>query len=184
MARVPSSMKELGTPAPDFDLPDVVTGTSVSRDAIAASKGLLVMFLCRHCPFVKHVQNELARIGNDYANRGVGIVAISSNDAVAFPDDGPASLAEMARELKFNFPYLHDESQAVARAYDAQCTPDFFLYDAAQKLVYRGQLDDSRPGNEIPVTGNDLRAALDALIAGRSISADQRPSIGCNIKWK
>jgi peroxiredoxin len=184
MARVPSSMKELGTPSPDFDLPDVVTGTSVSRDAIAASKGLLVMFLCRHCPFVKHVQNELARIGNDYANRGVGIVAISSNDAVAFPDDGPASLAEMARELKFNFPYLHDESQAVARAYDAQCTPDFFLYDAAQKLVYRGQLDDSRPGNEIPVTGNDLRAALDALIAGRSISADQRPSIGCNIKWK
>jgi peroxiredoxin len=184
MARVPSSMKELGTPAPDFDLPDVVTGTRVSRDAIAASKGLLVMFLCRHCPFVKHVQNELARIGSDYANRGVGIVAIGANDAVAFPDDGPAGLAEMARELKFNFPYLYDESQAVARAYDAQCTPDFFLYDAAQRLVYRGQLDDSRPGNEIPVTGNDLRAALDALIAGRSVSADQRPSIGCNIKWK
>jgi peroxiredoxin len=184
MARVPSAMKELGTSAPDFNLPDVVTGARVARDAASASKGLLVMFICRHCPFVKHVQNELAKIGRDYAGRGVGIVAIGSNDAAGFPEDRPESLAEMAKELELNFPYLYDESQEVARAYDAQCTPDFFLYDAAKTLVYRGQLDDSRPGNEIPVTGKDLRAALDALVAGRSISADQRPSIGCNIKWK
>jgi peroxiredoxin len=184
MARVPSAMKELGTSAPDFNLPDVATGARISRDAASDSKGLLVMFICRHCPFVKHVQSELARIGRDYAGRGVGLVAIGSNDAVAFPEDRPESLAEMARELELNFPYLYDESQEIARAYDAQCTPDFFLYDSAKRLGCRGQLDDSRPGNEIPVTGRDLRTALDALIAGRSIPADQRPSIGCNIKWK
>ena len=177
-------MVELGSQAADFRLPDVVTSNAVSRDRAAGPKGLLVMFICRHCPFVKHVQDELARIGRDYAASGVGIVAISANDAVTHPEDSPKSLAEMANELKLSFPFLYDESQDVARAYDAQCTPDFFMYDRTGKLVYRGQLDDSRPGNGIPVTGKDLRAALDSLVAGRSISPDQRPSIGCNIKWK
>ena len=153
MARTPSSMKELGTQAPDFELPDVVTGKTVSRRDVAGPKGMLAMFICRHCPFVKHVQDELARIGRDYAGRGIGIVAISSNDVTSHPEDSPTKLAYQAQELKFNFPYLFDESQDVARAYDAQCTPDFFLYDGQGRLVYRGQLDDSRPGNDIPVTG-------------------------------
>ncbi len=177
-------MKELGTRAPDFQLKDVVSGASVARRDVAGPKGMLAMFICRHCPFVKHVQDELAKIGRDYADRGVGLVAISSNDVASHPEDSPTKLAYQAQELQFNFPYLLDESQDVARAYDAQCTPDFFLYDAGGKLVYRGQLDDSRPGNEIPVTGRDLRAALDALIDGRPISSQQRPSIGCNIKWR
>ena len=177
-------MKELGSQAPDFALRDVVSGKTISRKDVAASKGMLVMFICRHCPFVKHVQDELAKIGRDYANRGVGIVAISSNDVASHPEDSPTKLAYQAQELQFNFPYLFDESQEVARAYDAQCTPDFFLYDSGGKLVYRGQLDDSRPGNDIPVTGVDLRGALDALIDGRPISSQQRPSIGCNIKWR
>lgn len=184
MARTPSSMVALGNSAPDFRLPDVVTGKVVARSDVAGPKGMLVMFICRHCPFVKHVQDELAKMGRDYAGRGVGIVAIGSNDAATYPEDGPQSLAEMAKELRFGFPYLYDESQEIARAYDAQCTPDFFLYDANRALVYRGQLDDSRPGNGVPVTGRDLRAALDALIEGRPISSEQRPSIGCNIKWK
>ena len=177
-------MKELGTTAPDFtsarcgDRQDGVAGCR------QGTKGMLAMFICRHCPFVKHVQDELARIGRDYAGRGVGVVAISANDVTSHPEDSPTKLAYQARELNFTFPYLFDESQEVARAYDAQCTPDFFLYDGRGKLVYRGQLDDSRPGNEIPVTGKDLRAALDALIAGTPISSDQRASIGCNIKWR
>jgi peroxiredoxin len=177
-------MTPLGTLAPDFRLPDVVTGKLVPRDIVAGPKGLLVMFICRHCPFVRHVQEELARIGSDYAGSGVGIAAISANDESGFPEDRPEKLAEMSRELGFTFPYLHDESQHVARAFDAQCTPDFFLYDSGLRLVYRGQLDDSRPGNGVPVTGRDLRAALDALIAGDPISPDQRASIGCNIKWR
>ena len=184
MARTPSSMKELGTEAPDFELPDVVTGRTFSRRSVAGPKGMLAMFICRHCPFVKHVQDELARIGRDYAGRGVGIVAISANDVTSHPEDSPTKLAYQARELNFNFPYLFDETQAVARAYDAQCTPDFFLYDAGRKLVYRGQLDDSRPGSDIPVTGCDLRAALDSVIAGKPVSPDQRASLGCNIKWR
>ncbi|HKY21252.1 MAG TPA: thioredoxin family protein [Vicinamibacterales bacterium] len=184
MARTPSAMIPIGTTAPDFSLPDVVTGKPTSRDSAAGPKGLLVMFICRHCPFVKHVQDELARLGRDYSGRGVGIVAISANDESGFPEDRPEKLAEMSNELGFTFPYLFDETQDVARAYDAQCTPDFFLYDAGHRLVYRGQLDDSRPGSDIPVTGADLRAALDALIAGRPISENQRASIGCNIKWK
>jgi peroxiredoxin len=184
MARTPSSMKELGTQAPDFALRDVVTGKTVSRQDAAGPTGLLVMFICRHCPFVKHVQDELAKIGRDYAGRGVGIVAISANDVASHPEDSPTKLAYQAQELQLNFPYLFDETQEVARAYDAQCTPDFFLYDGAGTLVYRGQLDDSRPGSAIPVTGSDLRGALDALIAGRAVSPDQRPSIGCNIKWR
>ena len=177
-------MKELGTAAPDFSLPDVVTGRQVSRESVAGPKGMLAMFICRHCPFVKHVQDEIARIGRDYAGRGVGIVAISANDVTSHPEDSPTKLAYQARELNFNFPYLFDASQEVARAYDAQCTPDFFLYDGQGKLVYRGQLDDSRPGSDVPVTGKDLRAALDAVIAGRAVSSEQRPSIGCNIKWR
>jgi peroxiredoxin len=177
-------MKELGTPAPDFELRDVVTGRSVSRQNVAGPSGMLVMFICRHCPFVQHVQDELAKIGRDYAGRGVGIVAISSNDVTSHPEDSPTKLAYQSQELKFNFPYLFDESQDVARAYDAQCTPDFFLYDGQGRLVYRGQLDDSRPGGEVPVTGSDLRAALDAVIGGRAVSPEQRPSIGCNIKWR
>ena len=177
-------MKELGTQAPDFELRDVVTGRAVTRKDVAGPKGMLAMFICRHCPFVKHVQDELAKIGRDYAGRDVGIVAISSNDVTSHPEDSPTKLAYQAQELQFTFPYLFDETQEVARAYDAQCTPDFFLYDAYGKLVYRGQLDDSRPGNDILVTGKDLRAALDALIDGRLISSQQRPSIGCNIKWR
>jgi len=179
-----SSMVELGSGAADFQLKDVVTGKTISRDDVAGTKGLLVMFICRHCPFVKHVQRQLARIGHDYAHSGVGIVAISSNDAVAYPEDRPESLAEMSREEGFEFPVLYDDSQEVARQYDAQCTPDFFLFDKQQRLVYRGQLDDSRPGNGVPVTGRDLRAALDAVVAGEPVPVQQRPSIGCSIKWK
>jgi len=177
-------MIPLGSKAPDFALPDVVTGRTLSRADVAGPKGMLVMFICRHCPFVKHVQDELARIGHDYAGSGVGIVAVSANDESTHPDDSPASLAAMSKILGFTFPYLFDQSQDTARAFDAQCTPDFFLYDAAGTLVYRGQLDDSRPGNGIPVTGADLRRALDALLEGAAIPSDQRPSIGCNIKWK
>ncbi len=177
-------MVALGSAAPDFSLLDVVTGSPVTRKEVAGPKGMLAMFICRHCPFVKHVQDELAKLGRDYAKSGVGMVAISANDESTHPDDSPENLAAMATELGFSFPYLFDQSQDVARAYDAQCTPDFFLFDAKGQLVYRGQLDDSRPGNGIPVTGKDLRAALDALVAGREIPQEQRPSIGCNIKWK
>ena len=184
MARTESAMLALGTSAPDFALPEVVTGKPVTTHAVTGPKGLLVMFICRHCPFVKHLERALAQLGRDYAGKGTGIVAISSNDAANFPDDAPESLAGQARDLGFTFPYLYDETQDVARAYDAACTPDFFLFDDGLKLVYRGQFDDSRPGNGIPVTGKDLRAAMDALLAGKPISPEQRPSIGCNIKWK
>jgi len=184
MARTESAMLALGTSAPDFVLMDVVNGHQVSTQASAGPKGLLVMFICQHCPFVKHVEKALAQLGHDYRSSGVGIIAISSNDAVNYPDDAPKSLAEQARNLGFTFPYLYDETQGTARAYDAACTPDFFLFNAGLKLVYRGQFDDSRPSNGIPVTGRDLRAALDALIAGKPVSPNQRPSIGCNIKWK
>jgi peroxiredoxin len=177
-------MLALGTSAPDFTLPNVVTHRDLSLKDVAGPKGLLVMFICRHCPFVKHLEKALAKLGRDYENKGIGIVAISSNDAENFPDDAPASLAQQAKELGFAFPYLYDETQGVARAYDATCTPDFFLFDSGLKLVYRGQFDSSRPGNEVPVTGKDLRAALDAILAAKPISPDQHPSIGCNIKWK
>ena len=184
MARTESAMLALGTPAPDFLLTDVATGHLISTQAVTGPKGLLVMFICRHCPFVKHLDRALAQLGHDYETSGVGIIAISSNDAANYPDYAPDSLAEQAREFGFVFPYLYDETQEVARAYDAQCTPDFFLFDDALKLAYRGQFDDSRPSSRIPVTGEDLRAALDALITGEPISPEQRPSIGCNIKWK
>jgi len=142
------------------------------------------MFICRHCPYVKHVQTELAKLGNDYANQSLGIVAISSNDAGAYPDDSPANLKLMAKELAFRFPYCYDESQDVARAYAAACTPDFFLFDEERKLAYRGQLDSSRPGNLAPVTGKDLRTAIDAVLADRPVDPEQKPSLGCNIKWR
>jgi peroxiredoxin len=183
MAVTPSTMLPLGTPAPAFKLPDVVSGRYVSLDDDRDLKALLVMFICRHCPFVKHVQGELARLGRDYAGRA-GIVAICSNDTAGHPADAPASLAEMVREQGFVFPLCHDESQAVAKAYDAACTPDFFVFDERRQLAYRGQLDDSRPGNGVPVTGRDVRAALDALLAGRPVASEQRPSVGCNIKWR
>ena len=177
-------MLALGTPAPDFHLPDVTTGKTISLSDSAGKKALLVMFICRHCPYVKHVQDGLARLGHDYAGKSVSIVAISSNDATAYADDAPDKLKAMAAELGFNFPFCYDESQQVARAYTAACTPDFFLFDEAHKLAYRGQMDDSRPGNGKPVTGRDLRAAIDALLAGRAVDPQQKPSIGCNIKWK
>jgi peroxiredoxin len=183
MVLTPSTAPDLGTQAPDFHLKDVVSAKTVSRDAASGPKGLLVLFICQHCPYVKHVQQELARIGRDYAGRGVGIVAISANDAANYPDDRPERLKQQAQEQGFTFPYLYDESQEVARAYGAVCTPDIFLYDGDRRLVYRGQLDDSRPSNGKPVTGRDLRAALDALIAGQPVP-QRPPSVGCSIKWK
>jgi peroxiredoxin len=187
MSKTQSAMVELGTVAPAFELEDVVTGKAVGRDD-AAQNGLLVMFICVHCPYVKHVEAELARIGADYEGK-IGIVAISSNDAVAYPQDGPEDMKAQAERLNFRFPYLFDESQEVARSYDAACTPDFFLFDAEMKLVYRGQLDESRPrrgdfGNDIPVTGKDLRQALDDVLAGKRPDTNQRTSLGCNIKWR
>lgn len=185
MALTPSTMMlELGAPAPEFHLPDVVSGKTISLETFAGKKALVVMFICRHCPYVVHVKEELARLGRDYAGRSVGIVAISSNDAQAYPMDAPASLRQMAEELGFNFPFCYDETQETAKAYAAACTPDFYVFDENRRLVYRGQLDDSRPGNGIPVTGRDLRAAIDAVLEGKPAPAVQKPSIGCNIKWK
>ena len=184
MAETPSRMIELGTTAPDFLLPDAVSGQTVSLRTFEGKKALLVMFICPHCPFVKHVQNELTSLGRDYADRDVGIVAISSNDAESYPEDSPPRLKEMAERLGFRFPYCYDESQEIASAYGAACTPDFFLFDASRRLAYRGQLDDSRPGNGVPVTGIDLRSAMDAVLANLPVNGNQKPSIGCNIKWK
>jgi peroxiredoxin len=177
-------MLALGTTAPDFLLPDVISGKTMTRDQVAGDRGLLVMFLCAHCPFVQHVNPELARLGRDTRDRGLGIVAISSNDADAYPDDAPPGLRAQATEHGFTFPYLYDETQNVARAYHAVCTPDYFLFDAEKKLVYRGQLDGSRPGNGIAVDGRDLRAAIESVLAGKPVAAEQQPSIGCSIKWK
>lgn len=177
-------MLALRTPLPAFSLKDVRDNSVHTGTSLMGSKGLLVMFICCHCPFVKHVEKQLAQLALDFRNSGVGFAAISSNDAENYPDDAPASLAEQAFKLGFVFPYLYDPTQQVARAFDAACTPDFFLFDANGALVYRGQLDSSRPGNDIPVTGRDLRAALKAVIAGQPVSDDQRPSVGCNIKWK
>ena len=184
MALTPSTMLALGTTAPDFSLPDVVSGKPIALKSFAGKRALLVMFICRHCPYVQHVKEELGNLGRDYQRKDVGIVAISANDATNYPDDALDKLKAMAKELEFTFPFCYDASQAVAKAYTAACTPDFFLFDAGRKLVYRGQLDDSRPGNGKPVTGRDLRGALDAVLAGEPVSAEQRPSLGCNIKWK
>jgi peroxiredoxin len=183
VAETPSTLLKLGTPAPDFVLPDT-EGESVALCDFADREALLVMFICNHCPFVKHVREELARLGREYEGRGVGVVAIASNDVDNYPQDGPAAMREEKKQAGYTFPYLYDESQQVAQAYRAACTPDFFLFDRERRLVYRGQLDDSRPGNGIPVTGQDLRAAMDATLQGRPVGGEQRPSIGCNIKWK
>jgi peroxiredoxin len=177
-------MLRLGTKAPEFSLPDVVSGKVVSVDSFRDKKGLLVVFICRHCPYVKHVQDEIARIGRDYAGKSLGIIAISSNDPDAYPEDSPGSLKDMALELKFAFPLCFDETQEVARAYRAACTPEFFVFDSGRKLVYRGQLDDARRGNDLPVTGKDVRTAVEAVLSGKPVDPYQKPSIGCNIKWK
>jgi peroxiredoxin len=178
------SLLALGTEAPAFALPDVRTGQTVRRSDFAGSTALLVLFLCRHCPYVKHVERGIAELADDCADADVAIVGICANDPAAYPEDAPESLAEQARRAGFTFPYLFDETQEVARAYTAACTPDPFLFDADRRLVYRGQLDASRPGNEVPVTCSDIRAAIDAVLAGRPVPADQRPAVGCSIKWR
>ncbi|MDE3106313.1 MAG: thioredoxin family protein [Acidobacteriota bacterium] len=190
MSKTESRMVALGTVAPDFALPDVVTGHTITRDALLDGRqGLLLFFICVHCPYVKHVEAELARIGGEFSP-ALGVAAISSNDVAAYPEDAPDQMKLQAQRLQFSFPYLYDESQAVARAYEAACTPDIFLFDSTGRLVYRGQLDDSRPkrpsggGNDIPVTGRDLRAAIQDVLAGRTPDPNQRVSLGCNIKWK
>jgi peroxiredoxin len=184
MVETPSTMVDLGTAAPDFELPDVVSGQTISLGTFAGKKGMLCMFLSRHCPFVQHIQEELARIGRDYTEKGLGIVAVSANDVANYPEDAPDKLKEMAQRLGFTFPFCYDESQKVSQAYSAACTPDFFLFDEKRHLAYRGQLDDSRPGNDKPVDGHDLRAAIDAVLTGNPVAAAQKPSVGCNIKWK
>jgi peroxiredoxin len=183
MAAVTSTMLPLGTQAPDFRLPDT-DGRLVACDDLKDAPALLVMFICNHCPYVKHIRSGLARFACDYLGRGLAIVAINANDVAAYPEDRPEKMAEEKRQAGYVFPYLYDETQAVAKAYRAACTPDFFLFDRERRLVYRGQFDDSRPGNDRPVTGADLRAAVDAVLAQRPVAAEQRPSIGCNIKWK
>jgi peroxiredoxin len=183
MARTPSTMLALGTSAPNFDLPDF-DGRRHTLDDFAASRALLVAFICNHCPFVKHMRAEFAAFAREHAARGLAVVAIVSNDLDVYPQDGPDAMREEARSLGYVFPYLVDANQQTARAYRAACTPDFFLFDASRRLVYRGQFDDSRPGSDRPVTGADLRLAVDAVLSGTPVDADQRPSLGCNIKWK
>jgi peroxiredoxin len=184
MALTQSTMLSLGSEAPDFALPDVTSGNIVRLDDFRGTvDALVVMFICAHCPYVKHVEQGLAAFGKDYVDRPVGIVAISSNDMVTHRDDSPEYLRKQSEDCGFTFAYLYDESQDVAKAYEAACTPDFYLFNAEMRLVYRGQFDASRPGSGIPVTGQDLRAALDAVLFGQPVSQDQRPSIGCNIKW-
>jgi peroxiredoxin len=184
MARTASTMLPLGTKAPDFTLPSAVDGRLVSLSDFAGRKGLLVMFVCNHCPFVKHLRHALAAFAKEYQERDLGIVAISSNDVEHYPDDSPEKMKQEAEECGYTFPYLYDESQEVAKAYQAACTPDFYLFDKDLTLIYRGQFDDSRPESGTPVTGNDLRAASDAVLEGRPVPDEQKPSIGCNIKWK
>jgi peroxiredoxin len=183
MALMASKMVALGTMAPDFTLPDVVSGKPVSLVQLAVDRPLVLMFICNHCPYVKHINAELVRIANTYQARGVSFVAISSNDAVRYPEDGPERMKAVARELGYPFPYLYDQTQAVARDYEASCTPDFYLFDGQHQLRYRGRFDGATPGNEVPVTGEDLRAALDALLGGGLPNKKQRPSMGCGIKW-
>ncbi len=184
MARTPTKQIPLGFEAPYFELPEPLTGKTISLEDVKGEKGTLVMFICNHCPFVKHIIDELVQIGNDYKDKGIGFAAINSNDVMNYPDDHPDKMKELAEEKKFPFPYLFDESQDVARAYEAVCTPDFDLFDASGKCVYRGQLDGARPGNDVEVTGSDLRKALNQVIHGEDVPEDQMPSIGCNIKWK
>ncbi len=184
MARTPSNMMPLGTQAPYFTLPDTVSGTSLSLSALASEKATVIMFICNHCPFVKHVDNELVKLTKDYNSKGVSFIAISSNDVRNYPQDSPELMKAEAEEVGYGFPYLYDETQEVAKAYDAACTPDFYIFDGNLKCAYRGQLDDSRPGNGKPVTGKDMRKALDEILMGTPVSGTQIPSLGCNIKWK
>ncbi|MFO0946636.1 MAG: thioredoxin family protein [Planctomycetota bacterium] len=183
MALTPSTMRNLGTIAPDFTLPDT-NGKIRTLAEFKDAPALLVIFMCNHCPYVKHIRDGLVQLGKDFQANGAAVVAISSNDVTTHPDDGPRLMAKEAKQFGYTFPYLYDESQEVAKAYHAACTPDFFLFDKDRKLVYRGQMDDSRPDNGKPVTGADLRAALDAILSGKPIPEPQKPSIGCNIKWK
>lgn len=183
MALTPSTMLPLGTTAPDFRLPDT-NGKIVSLADFKGKPALLVLFICNHCPYVKHIRAGLAQLARDYLSRGAAMVGINSNDVANYPEDSPAKMKEEVQSAGYSFPYLYDESQAVAKAYRAACTPDIYLFDKNGRLVYRGQFDDSRPGNGIPVTGKDLRAALDAVLAGKPVSPTQKASIGCNIKWK
>ncbi|WP_149304852.1 thioredoxin family protein [Pareuzebyella sediminis] len=184
MANTPSTMLPLGTTTPEFSLRDTITGKTFDLQTLKGTKGTLIMFICNHCPFVKHVNPELKRLGEEYQEKGIGIVAISSNDVANYPQDGPDLMKETAKKEGYSFPYLYDKTQQVAADYQAACTPDFFLFDRKMNLVYRGQLDDSRPGNGIALTGNDIRNALNALLEGNEIDPHQKPSIGCNIKWK
>jgi len=183
MALTPSNMLALGTHAPAFSLPDTVSGKALSLESLKGGKGTVVMFICNHCPYVKHVNAELVRAAKDYGKRGIAFVAISSNDTADYPEDAPDRMKAAAKQLGYPFPYLYDESQDVAHAYQAACTPDIYLFDPELSLVYRGQLDDSRPGKGAP-DGRDLRRAMDAMLAGKAIDSDQKPSVGCNIKWK
>lgn len=184
MARTPSNMLPLETTAPDFYLLDTITNKSYKLDELKGKKATVIMFICNHCPFVIHVSDQLSQLGNDYSSKEVGFIAISSNDVVNYPDDSPEKMRLNALQNKYPFPYLYDETQEVAKAYDAACTPDIYVFDSDLKLKYRGQLDDSRPGNDILVTGNDVRHALDCILKGIQNTREQKPSIGCNIKWK
>ncbi|MBO8165080.1 MAG: thioredoxin family protein [Brevibacillus sp.] len=184
MALTESNMFPLGSTAPAFTLPDVVSGKTVSLEQLRSPKATVIMFVCNHCPYVKHVQNQLVKLANDYIPKGISFIAISANDAEQYPDDSPEKMREVAEQLGYPFPYLYDETQEVAKAYQAACTPDFYIFDGDLACVYRGQLDDSRPGNNLPVTGEHIRTALDQLLAGQPVTVEQKPSIGCNIKWK
>jgi peroxiredoxin len=184
MAETPSNMLPLGTKATPFELPDTISGKNLKLSDLASNIATVIMFICNHCPFVKHVQQELVQLANDYREQGITFIAISSNDVIKYPADSPEKMKEIAERLAFPFPYLYDESQSVAKSYDAACTPDFYIFDKDLKLVYRGQLDDSRPGNNIPVSGRDIRNTLGQILDGEPVSEIQKPSIGCNIKWK
>ena len=184
MSLTPSNMIPLGTEAPNFSLYDTTTGQIKNLDDLKGEKATIVMFICNHCPYVKHIQTQIVQVANIYLNRGVRCIAISSNDVASHPDDAPEKMKEVAKRYNFPFPYLFDEKQTVAKAYDAACTPDFYVFDEHLKLIYRGQFDDSRPSNKVPVTGKDISDALDNLLQGKPVSVFQRPSIGCNIKWK
>lgn len=184
MARTPSQMIDLGTEAPNFRLPDVVSGKTIGLDDFPNAKGFMIAFICNHCPFVQLIRHEFARYGREYTERGIAVIAINSNDIDAHPEDGPDPMRDDARRFGYTFPYCLDEDQSVAKAYQAACTPDLYLFDADRRLVYRGQFDAARPGNDVPVTGTDLRAATEALLAGQPMPTDQKASLGCNIKWR